>query len=609
MPDGFNWAVGIGDAGASENVAKIAKSLEGLEKELKEVGTHTKETSEGLHSFGMKALELNQVLEVGKKIGEAFKEVGEIVFDMGKEFVKSTFEAAEFGESAEIAFKTLLGSAEASKQLMDDIVKTASRLPITTQQSVGYATSLITAGFKPDEMKTLLTAISDIGALNPGKQDEARDMLVGELRRIKGEGFLDERVLRSLGSIGVSSPKLFEQLGKQLGVGNNSDQIRKLIGERKVDSDQAVYAILQTLAKTEGGHLGNLSNELADTITGLFSTVKSRFFEAAKDLAEGPGFKAMQGFLKNVVALTDSTTESGKRMKGAIGDTFNAIMTTIFGGGAGQDGKTNLEIIFGKILDFAQGIPATISAAGNVIKSFFGGLFGDIDTLDTDWSKAFSAESINGLAPTFHDVGESIRNIAKIIGDLVVTMTPLINIVAAVTGFVTRHGESVGGAAAGAKIGSVIPGVGTAGGALVGGAIGGYVETKEASYDQARAQGLDYDQAIRASEHGMKFADGGVVTGEVNNATIGEGGETEVVAPLSRLQEFMDGQGSGGSGGGSGGNHNFTLNVRVDVGGGSAQASNPEHLDLAQEILQRVKEELPSTLQSMFEQLLLEGAA
>jgi hypothetical protein len=520
----LSWKFGLDD-GVSAPAKKIKTGLESVNSAFRNLGASAKEAgnrmTEGIKKFGEINEKLYFSIELFKKFAEPVVELGEKVFDLGKEFAKAAYESAEFSEKSTIAFKAVLGDGAKASKLMEEIVTTASKLPITTQSAIGYATSFITGGFKPEEISNLLTAVGDIGALNPANTAGAQEELVSHLRRTREEGFLDFRSLRGMAGIGINEGTLSANIGKALKI--PLDQVREAIEHRKVGMDVGIKAILDTIASTEGGRLGNLSNQLAETPGGLLTTIKSRFFEAAMDLSEGPGFKALTGMLKNIRDLTDLTTDKGRQLKAAVGETFNSIFTSLFGKFSGASGKSGLEEILDRVTNLFWKLPDVVEAVFGDIGDLLTGFFGK--DFSKQWGDIFDAQKIRAMGPAFESIGVSLRKLVDIAGRLAGILLPVFEFFIAHPALAGAIVGTVGGFSAGIPLAAATGGWSIVAGAVAGG-LGGAGLGAYLGHSDLPAHGA-----------------GGITTGE-HVARVGDGG-SELIAPLPAggLASLMGGGG------------------------------------------------------------------
>ena len=557
MSEQLKFRFGLDD-GVSGPAKNMKTGLESLKKAFGELSTRSRESANAMGEHFKKLGEFNEKLnfslELFKKIAEPIVAVGEKVFDLGLEFSKATLEGAEFGQKATIAFETMTGSAIQAKSIMKEIVRTAAELPITTQEAVGYATNLITAGFKQEDLKTLITSVSDIRALNPSDSALASDVLTRTFRNVKGQGFLDEREFRELGHIGVSAEKLTANISKYLAI--PLSEVREAVSHRQVGVNVGLAAILDTIKQEEGGKIGNLSNKLAETTSGLMSTIKSRFFESVMNLSEGPGFKAFQGVLMNIRDLTDVSTQSGKQLQTTVADTFNAIFTSVFGKFSGEAGQSALLSIFEDIMDVAKKLPDVISAVFEDVGQLLSGFFGSSNA--KGWRDLFDPAAIRSLGPAFHDIGSALSTAAGWALDIAKAIGPVLKILG--------YGAAIGsGAAAGFEVGalggSLFGPLGTAIGGVAGtviGGVGGLIGANKVG-DELSSDNLPH------------HASGGITTGQ-HTAVVGE--VPELIAPLppGGLSSLGGGSKSVSVGeihvhvGGEGGGHDQSMKEEVRQG-------------------------------------------
>ncbi|MHB8359260.1 MAG: hypothetical protein ACYDCP_07160 [Thermoplasmataceae archaeon] len=411
----FRWVFELIDS-MSGPAGRIKEQLDGVKGSLGGAGQATESLGGGFQATALKAsvlaMGISSAIRIVESIGRAALDAAESIGRLAYGFARATIDSASFAETTKITFATILGSGAAAKQLMHDVVEVAAHLPITTQEAIGATTAFITSGFKTGEIKALLTVMSDVGVLNPGRSAESREMFVNEIRRVKNEGYLNSRIMYLLPQVtGISGAKIYEQLEKATGA-KDMDAVRRLIEKRMISADQGVAAIQAAVAEMEGGKKGALSGQYAETVPGLMTTLKSRFLESTMDLADSPGFAQLKGFIQNLIEFTDTTTAVGKKIKAEIGDVFSSLMSAVFGDLSGETGKARIEAGIKEVLDFATALPPAISAAAEDVKALLKGVIGDVGELKTGWKGMLDPETIRGLKPLFKDLGEAIHSIA-----------------------------------------------------------------------------------------------------------------------------------------------------------------------------------------------------
>ena len=202
----------------------------------------------------------------GSRIDEAFTSAAA---NIGKAFAGlmavSTFTAlskkimavrGEF-QQLEVAFDTMLGSAEKANALMNQLVHTAAVTPFGLQDVAGGAKQLLAYGIAADEVNDTLVRLGDIAA--------GLSIPLNDLVYLYGTTMTQGRVytqdMRQFMGRGIP---LAEELAKQFGV--TKDKVSELVTEGKVGFPQVKKAI--EAMTSAGGKFGGLMEKQSHTITG-----------------------------------------------------------------------------------------------------------------------------------------------------------------------------------------------------------------------------------------------------------------------------------------------------------------------------------------------------
>ncbi len=238
---------------------------------------------------------------------------------------KMVLDAVAFRQNTEVALRTVLGSREAAAEALEAATQFAARTPFTTQQVVDAYKRLAIAGFKPIEIPVILKGVGDLSAMQ-GFSQEAVNRIITALTQIRAKGRVQGEELMQLAEAGAPLAKIYERIAARLGV--TAEEARKLISAGRVSSDLGIVAVLEAIRDTvSGGRLGGLMDQFADTLTGLWSTLKSRPFEFFKDIRVGP----LENLLRNLVAITDTTSSLGRRLKAQVESVIEAGVEGLFG--------------------------------------------------------------------------------------------------------------------------------------------------------------------------------------------------------------------------------------------------------------------------------------
>jgi tape measure domain-containing protein len=285
---------------------------------------------------------------------------------------KMVLDAVTFRENTEVALKTILGSREAASQALDEAMRFASRTPFTTQQVMDAYTRLVVSQFKPVEVPVLLRAIGDLSVMK-GFSQQAVDQIITAFSQIRSTGRLMKEELNQLSQVGAPQAKIYERIGAHLG--KTAQEAQKLVESGRVSADLGIVAVLEAIRDTiSGGRLGKLTEEFSATLTGLWSTLRSRSFEFLKDVQVGP----LKNLLQNLVALTDTSSDLGKRFKARLESVIGAGVKSVFGPLAKATDPKALEPALTAWLDqlkgWARQLGPTLRSAWVQVREFMAGV-------------------------------------------------------------------------------------------------------------------------------------------------------------------------------------------------------------------------------------------
>jgi tape measure domain-containing protein len=285
---------------------------------------------------------------------------------------KLVLDAVTFRQNTEVALKTILGSREAAGQALDEAIRFASRTPFTTRQVMDAYKQLIVARFKSEEIPVILKAVGDLSVMKDFSQ-EAVNQILRAITQIRSKNKTQTEELMQLAQIGAPLAEIYERIGARLGV--TAQQAQKLVQVGRVSSDLGIVAVLEAIRDTvSGGRLGNLTEEFSKTLTGLWSTLKSRPFEFFKNIQVGP----LENLLRNLVAITDTSSDLGKRFKAQIESIIGAGVEAIFGPLAKATDPKTLEPALTAWLDqlkgWARQLGPTLRSVLAQVREFVGGV-------------------------------------------------------------------------------------------------------------------------------------------------------------------------------------------------------------------------------------------
>lgn len=275
---------------------------------------------------------------------------------------KLVIDAVSFKENTLIAFQTLLGSREEAERMMREAVRFAAQTPFETRDVVDAYQRLLTAGFKPVEIPVVLRGVGDLAAMK-GFSQEIIDRVLLAFQQIRSKGRLQGEELLQLAEAGVPLGRVYEVLGRRLGV--TAEQARKLQEAGRISADLGIVAVMEALRDSvSGGELGKLMDRTSQSIAGLWSTLRSRPTELFMDVNPAP----IRALLQNLVTLTDTTGRVGARLKAMLERYIGGAFRGVFGSLADATDPSRAEANLNRFLDSVERTIAQVSLAWQRIR-------------------------------------------------------------------------------------------------------------------------------------------------------------------------------------------------------------------------------------------------
>jgi len=285
---------------------------------------------------------------------------------------KTTIKLASDLEQNQIAFETMLGSAQEATKFLTKLSDFAKKTPFEIAGIRLSARQLLAVGFEAKEVLPTLKAVGDVAA-GIGRGQEGLQRLILNLGQVKTQAKLTGRELRDFAVLGVP---LINVLSKTLGV--TTAEIFKLTSAGKISSEVVVQAFMDM--SSEGGRFANLSEKFATTVVGRFSNVKDELTLLGEDLGAfltEPMKELAQTLFDDVIPQFEELVPLvGEKMAGAI-RTLTPLLAEM------TKGFTKLAQV----------------------------LFADVgDSLDNTQEKTITLSKIIGLIPlTFAEVAAGLR--------------------------------------------------------------------------------------------------------------------------------------------------------------------------------------------------------
>lgn len=170
--------------------------------------------------------------------------------------------AADF-EQTQIAFETMLKSAEKADKFLKEASEFANKTPFEFPELINSSKLLMAFGFEADKVLDMLKTIGDT-ASGLGAGSEGIDRITRALGQMRAKGRAQTEELLQLQELGVPANQILQE---ELGL--TGEQIAN-IGKESIEASKVIDALLRGMEKRFGGMMANQSR----TAKGMLSTLK-----------------------------------------------------------------------------------------------------------------------------------------------------------------------------------------------------------------------------------------------------------------------------------------------------------------------------------------------
>ena len=282
-------------------------------------------------------------------------------------------------EQVEIAFETMLGSAEKAKELLDGLKEDARKTPFTLPGILDASKRLLAMGIEAGRLRDTIKILGDVAA---GVGIDKLPNLVLALGQVKAATKLRGSELRQFTEAGVP---LLAELGKSLG--KTPAEIQKLISQGAI-SFEDVRAALENLT-TGSGRFANLMERQSQSFLGILSNIKDFL-------------------IINAIAIGKELLPQAK----AMAKEFLSIL------------EVNRELIKGRLVKFFKSLAVTLGILFRVAKAVVEGILNITDAMG-GLEEIIKAVAIAMIAFTGLQVLSAIGSITKAVFGLVKGMAVL----------------------------------------------------------------------------------------------------------------------------------------------------------------------------------------
>lgn len=170
--------------------------------------------------------------------------------------------AADF-EQTQIAFETMLKSAEKAEKFLKEASEFANKTPFEFPELINSSKLLMAFGFEADKVLDMLKTIGDT-ASGLGAGSEGIDRITRALGQMRAKGRAQTEELLQLQELGVPANQILQE---ELGL--TGEQVAN-IGKESIEASKVIEALLRGMEKRFGGMMDNQSR----TAKGMISTLK-----------------------------------------------------------------------------------------------------------------------------------------------------------------------------------------------------------------------------------------------------------------------------------------------------------------------------------------------
>lgn len=357
----------------NSDVKAMRKSLDSIDsKNVRRVGDdlgtvskQSQKATSGIKGFADKCNKMTGALSAiaAVQLGSVFTGMAGGILNMGIASVQAAAQMRQY----EIAFQTMLKSAEAGTQMLRDLQQFAAETPFDVPGVVSAGQQLMAFGFKAEEIIPMLTNLGD-AASGLGLGTEGVSRLAYALGQMQTSGKLNAQDMMQLTSAGISAWDMLAQAA-----GKTVAEMKDLCSKGAIDSKAAVQTIVAGMNDQFGGMMAKTSDEVAGLLANIEETAGNTSAAVGKYLTEAFNIK---GILKDVSdrlgefqQKMQTATEQGKSMGDVIKECVPAPVIAAIGAFAAVLVVVSVAAVatLGAVLGLSAGIVAAGAAIGAAI--------------------------------------------------------------------------------------------------------------------------------------------------------------------------------------------------------------------------------------------------
>lgn len=294
-----------------EIAARVTLDTSQLDKDVQRATSKFQKISQSAQqeSHGIK----DALLGVGKAMGIAFSAQQAIAF------VKQVVNVRSEIQALEVSFRTLLGSQQASAELMRQMKEFAAATPLQLGDLAKGAQTMLGFNLDPNDIMPMLKAIGDI-SMGDAQKFQSLTLAFSQMSSV---GKLMGQDLLQMINAGFSPLAVMaDKTGKSIG------ELKEEMSAGAISADMVKQAFID--ATSEGGQFYGMLSGQGDTVKGALAQLSGAFtdmFNGIGEQSEG----IIKGSVKSLQWLVENYETLGKILAGIIATygTYKAVMMTV----------------------------------------------------------------------------------------------------------------------------------------------------------------------------------------------------------------------------------------------------------------------------------------
>ena len=294
-----------------EIAARVTLDTSQLDKDVQRATGKFRQVSQSAQEESLNMR--NALLSVGKAVGVAFSA------QQAMAFIKQVVSVRAEIQALEVSFRTLLGSQQASAELMRQMKEFAAATPLQLGDLAKGAQTMLGFNLDPDEIMPMLKAIGDI-SMGDAQKFQALTLVFSQMQSV---GKLMGQDLVQMINAGFSPLAVMaDKTGKSIG------ELKEEMSKGAISAGMVKQAFID--ATSEGGQFFGMLSGQGDTVKGALAQLSGAFtdmFNGIGEQSEG----IIKGSVKSLQWLVENYKTLGKVLAGIIATygTYKAVMMTV----------------------------------------------------------------------------------------------------------------------------------------------------------------------------------------------------------------------------------------------------------------------------------------